>query len=581
MSSLVRSIGRYGSSCALLLAVGALAGGFACSPGDPANPGAGSGGATASGGASTTGGSIATTGGSAGTSTGGGGNGGSPMTGGAANGGSTTGGETNTGGSTPGGAANGGSTIGGETNTGGSTGGTPSEGGTAGGGGSDGGAPSGGSGGGQQTPPVACDASAPPAIGKLGLETVVQSNELKVMVYAAQPPGTSDWYLVDALGYIRVFSGGKLQEKAFLDVSAEVQNSGFTGNGAPTGGAQNYDERGLLSIAFPPDYATSGKFYVTLIPTSGEFTDHDLVLEYTRSADDPLVADPATRKVILDLEPGGVGYTPGNTFSYAKYHNGSTVLFGPDGMLYIGMGDGGGDCNAARPGAPQDVSSPYGKILRLDPSKPPPYAADGNPFANDGDPRVFHYGFRNPFRFNFDALTGDLYVGEVGQWTNDWIVHAPGGSKGLNFGWPAYEGVTKNPTQQCASQTQLRAGSERVAPIFNLTHGSSGGVSNLIVAIVGGQVYRGAAIPELYGAYLFGEFYPNRPMRALYQCGSQTSEVTLIQKRCDPNTPDAPCFVPVNGAPQLAQVGAIIQGNDGELYIPANGNALLKIVPAP
>ena len=435
-------------------------------------------------------------------------------------------------------------------------------------------------------PDTKCDPSAAPAINRLGLETVVQSDDLQVVVYAAQPPGSDDWYLVDALGYVRVYSGGMLQPTPFLDVSEDVQDSGFTG-GAPTGGAQNYDERGLLGIAFPPDYATSGKFYVTLVPTTIRNddpdypTDHDLILEYTRSADNPLVADPSTRKAILDLEEGGEGYIAGNAFSYAKYHNGSTVLFGPDGMLYVGMGDGGGDCNAARPGAPQDVSSPYGKILRLDPNAAPPYAAEGNPFAEGGDPRVWHYGLRNPFRFNFDSSTGDLYIGEVGQWSNDWVTYAPAEAKGLNFGWPSYEGVTENPTQQCASNVSLRPNSTRTPPIFNLTHGGSGGVANLIVAIVGGSVYRGQAIPELYGAYLFGEFYPNRPMRALYQCGSETSEVTVIQKRCDPNTPDAPCFAPVGGAPQLSQVGAIVEGNDGELYIPANGNALLKVVPAP
>lgn len=428
-----------------------------------------------------------------------------------------------------------------------------------------------------------CDASSPPPIGRLGLETVVQSNDFRVMVYALQAPGADDWYLVDALGTIRVFSNGTLLPTPFLDVSDLVQDSTF-GNSAPAGGSQGYDERGLLSIAFPPDYATSGKFYVTLIPTTiaSDLTDHDLVLEYTRSAENPLVADPASRKVILDLEPGGEGYIEGTAFSYAKYHNASTALFGPDGMLYIGMGDGGGDCNAARPGAPQDITSPYGKILRLDPSKPEPYAADGNPFADGGDPRVYHYGVRNPFRFNFDPANGDIYIGEVGQWSHDSVYFAPASAPGTNFGWPAYEGNTENPNPngQCASNTDLRPGSTRANPIFVLDHGSQGGVSNLIVATVGGQVYRGSAIPELYGSYLFGEFYPNRPMRALYQCGSETSEVVTIDKICDPNTPDVPCFTPVGGAPELRQVGAIVRGNDGELYIPANGNALLKIVPA-
>jgi glucose/arabinose dehydrogenase len=406
----------------------------------------------------------------------------------------------------------------------------------------------------------------------------VESDELKVMVYAAQPPGSDDWYLVDALGVVRVFSGGVLQETPFLDVRSEVQNSGFDGNSAPSGGSQNYDERGLLSIAFPPDYAASGKFYVSLIPTSGDFTDHDLLLEYTRS-DNPLVADTATRKAIVDLEPGGEGYTTGSAFSYAKFHNGSTVLFGPDGMLYWGHGDGGGECNAAHRGAPQDVSSPYGKIFRLDPKLPAPYAPADNPVLEGGYPGVLHYGVRNPFRFSFDPANGDLYIGEVGQWTNDSVAHTPGGTQGVNFGWPAFEGTTPNPSAQCNNDTPLRAGSTRRAPIFNLAHGSTGGVANLITTVVGGAVYRGSAIPELQGAYLFSEFYPNRPVRALYQCGNETSPVTDIAKRCDPNTPNAACFVPQDGAPELRQVGAIVYGNDGELYIPANGNAILKIVP--
>jgi glucose/arabinose dehydrogenase len=427
--------------------------------------------------------------------------------------------------------------------------------------------------------PTTCSIEAAPPIQRLGLETVVQTDDLKVMVYAAQPPGSEDWYLVDALGVIRVYSGGQLQATPFLDVRDEVQNSGFTGTGAPSGGSQNYDERGLLSIAFPPDYATSGKFYVSLIPTSGDLTDHDLVLEYSRSRDNPLVADVSTRRAIADLEPGGEGYTTGTGFSYAKYHNGSTVLFGPDGKLYWGLGDGGGECNAAHRGAPQDVNSPYGKILRLDPSLPAPHAPADNPFVEGGDPRVLHYGVRNPFRFTFDPVTGDLYIGEVGQWTNDSIAHAKGDAKGVNFGWPSFEGITPNPSGQCNNNTPLRAGTDRRSPIYNLAHGSTGGVANLITTIVGGAVYRGKAIPELRGAYLFGEFYPNRPMRALYQCGDETSPVTTIAKRCDPNTPNAPCFVPQNGAPELRQVGAIVYGNDGELYIPANGNAILKIVP--
>lgn len=482
--------------------------------------------------------------------------------------------------------ASGGSATGGGPGAGGSgnpAGGAPSgSGGDAGdsGGGSGVGGDAQGSGG---APIVTeCDASSAPAITKLGLETVAQSDDLTVFVHAAQPPGSEDWYLVDALGYVRVFSGGVVQPTPFLDLSAEVQNSTFSGTGAPSGGTQNYDERGLLSIAFPPDYDSSGKFYVTLIPTSGADANHDLVLEFQRSIADPLTAEVSTRKAIVDLEPssaqGGTGVNLNN------YHNGSTVLFGPDGMLYVGMGDGGGECNNAtdRVGAPQDVSSPYGKILRLDPNgEAPLYAAAGNPFATDGDARVLHYGLRNPFRFSFDEATGDLFIGEVGQWTYDWITFAQAGEMGMNFGWPAYEGPEETPIAQCNSTTALRAGTTRKNPIFNLSHGAQGGSSNLLTTIVGGTVYRGTTVSQLSGAYLFGEFYPNRPMRALYQCGDETSDITEIQKRCDPNQPNVPCFTPVDGAPELVQVGAIVRGHDGEIYLAANGNTLLKVVPAP
>jgi glucose/arabinose dehydrogenase len=408
----------------------------------------------------------------------------------------------------------------------------------------------------------------------LGLETVVQSSKLNLLVYAAQPPGSADWYLVDALGFVYVFTGGALQTTPFLDVSAEVKDNTYA--------SLKYDERGLLSIAFPPDYATSGKFYVALTPTSTASEDHDLVLEYQRSGSNPLVADTSTRKAILDLSPGGqdgAGYNPNTTgVDLNKYHNGSTVLFGPDGMLYLGLGDGGGECNSARPGVPQDIKSPYGKILRLDPKAAPPYAAAGNPFASNGDARVWQWGLRNPYRFGFDALTGDFYVGDVGQWGYEEIDFAPAGTSGLNFGWPDYEGPD---AESCNTSVKIAAGATHTPPITSIKHPTGTGASNLVYAIVGGRVYRGSAIPELYGAYLFGEYYANHDMRALYQCGSTTSAVRSIHKQCDPNLPNDACFVPVGNTPPLAEVAAVIQGNDGELYLPANNNTLLKIVPSP
>ena len=293
--------------------------------------------------------------------------------------------------------------------------------------------------------PPQCNASAAPQVGRLGLSPVVNSG-LTGLLYAAQPPGSNDWYLVERGGRILVWTGGALRPTPFLNLSSELP--------IPT----SYDERGLFSLAFAPDYATSGLFYLVLTPTAGASLDHDMVLEYRRSSGDPFVADPGSRRVLLDLTPGGVDIIPLRN----QVHNGGTVAFGPDGMLYVGMGDGGGACNSARPGVPQDVSNVYGKLLRLDPKAPAPHAAAGNPFTSGGDARVYHYGLRNPFRFSFDSATGDLYIGNVGQEAFDEIEFAARGTPGLNFGWPDFEGTNAN---TCPGAAALRSGSTHTQPI--------------------------------------------------------------------------------------------------------------------
>jgi glucose/arabinose dehydrogenase len=396
-------------------------------------------------------------------------------------------------------------------------------------------------------------------MGRLGLAPEIPvSAGLSAALYAAQPPGSDDWYVVERGGRVRIWAGGSLRPTPFLDLSAELP--------IPA----TYDERGLYGIAFPPDYQTSGRFYVVLTPTAGAAANHDLVLEFQRSGD-PNVADPGSRRAILDLEPGGNEIFP----LLNQVHNGGQIAFGPDGMLYVGMGDGGGACNSARPGVPQDVGSVYGKILRLDPNAAAPFAAAGNPFASGGDARVFHYGLRNPFRFAFDSMTGDLYIGNVGQDSYEDVELAPAGSSGLNFGWPDFEGPDAD---SCPAGTPLRQGSTHTAPIGVVDHR---GTADLVVAIIGGTVYRGGALPQIYGAYFYGEYYAGRRMGALRQCGTETSPVTPIRKQCDPNTPNDACFLPVGGAPALSELSAIVEGHDHELYFVANGNSLLKVVAAP
>lgn len=559
------------------------------SDGDDGGSGTAAGSSSLTGGTSSLGGQSGQTGGRTSTASGGTGastGGTSASTGGSATGGVAAAGAAWTTGGVPGGeapstggssAGTGGTSLdgsggwssaggGGPANTGGSAGSEAGEGGTQNDSGGAAGAFDGGTSGLGGSGSADCDATQPPPVGRLGLDVVVEDPSLGALVYAAQPPGSEDWYLVDILGHVWVFTDGALLPTPFLDVSEEVQDLDFS-----------YDERGLLSVAFPPDYETSGRVYVALIPTSGATADHDLVLEYTRSQADPFVVDPASRREILDLPPRGEDPALGPV-DLNLFHNASTVMFGPDGMLYVGMGDGGGQCNSANPGVPQDITVPYGKILRLDPSAPAPHGAPGNPFAEDGDPRVLHYGLRNPYRFSFDSLTGDLYIGDVGQWDFEEISFAPSDSPALNFGWPDFEGTAGD---TCPGATSLRPGSTHTPPIHTISHGADAGAADLVVAVVGGTVYRGSAIPELYGAYLFGEYYAGRDMGALYQCGDVTSDVVRIRKSCDANFPNDPCFLPQGGAPALGEVGAVIVGSDGELYLPANNNALLKIVPVP
>lgn len=414
-----------------------------------------------------------------------------------------------------------------------------------------------------------CDATKAPAIGAIGLEVVISGTELVGISYATQPPGSDDWYIVEQRGRIMVFADGQLRAAPFLDLSDEFEVDPM------------YDERGLHAIEFAPDYATSGLFYVVMTASAGERANRDMLLEFSRSESDPYVAEPTATRELLNLE----GISPNSLF--ANIHNAYQARFGPDGMLYVGMGDGGGSCNdnAGFENTPQDVGNPYGKILRLDVSAPEPYGAADNPFVDGGDGRVLHYGVRNPFRFNWDAVTGDLYIGDVGQDTHEEINVAPAGEVGLNFGWPTWEGDE----QVCANRPQAE-GSEVQAPIFFTQHGTGSNQFGAgcsaspfcdFGAIVGGAVYRGAAIPSLWGAYLFGDWVSDN-MAAIYHCEGQTSDVTVIDYEADPNLPNDGFFVKVGDAvPDLVSITSIVQDHDHELYITANGNSLLKLVPAP
>jgi glucose/arabinose dehydrogenase len=297
--------------------------------------------------------------------------------------------------------------------------------------------------------------------------------------FVTAPPGDTDRvFVVEGAGTIRLVKGGALQPTPFLDISEDVR---FAGCG----------ECGLLSAAFAPDYAASGRFYVQYTrdsPVPGQ--DHHLVTEeFRRSAGDPDVADPASRRLVLEIEH----FTASN-------HNGGQLQFGPDGLLYISTGDGGDT-----PQNGQSLTTRLGKILRIDPegSAPGEYSIPpGNPFADGAGPNadeIYAYGLRNPWRFSFDRATGDLALGDVGQGSWEEVdFRKVGNGLGANFGWRCFEGNhVFFSSGECSP-----APADHVPPVLEYQNPPGGPA-----AVVGGYVVRDGSLPALVGRYLYADTY--------------------------------------------------------------------------
>jgi uncharacterized repeat protein (TIGR03806 family) len=286
------------------------------------------------------------------------------------------------------------------------------------------------------------------------------------------PDGSDRIFVVEQAGRIRVFpnSDAVASTSLFLDIASLVASSG--------------GEQGLLGLAFDPDYATNGFFYVHYTASAsacvGAGFECSKIVRYRVSSGNPDAADPASALELMQYAQ------PDND------HNGGMLAFGPDTMLYIASGDGG-DGQAA---SGQDLGVRLGKILRIDPGAPAPYIPPTNPFADDPTRarEIWHYGLRNPWRFSFDRLTGDLWIGDVGE--NEWeeIDFLPAGhAGGANFGWDVCEG-NHDFAGSCSELPGV------VAPVFEYSH-----TSGLGVVVVGGYVYRGTGVPSLYGKYVFGD----------------------------------------------------------------------------
>ncbi|MEE4276640.1 MAG: PQQ-dependent sugar dehydrogenase [Thermoleophilia bacterium] len=290
---------------------------------------------------------------------------------------------------------------------------------------------------------------APPAVT---LELV--AGGLAQPIYVGTPPGDPRLFIVERAGLVLVYEDGRVRPRPFLDLRDRVSTGG---------------ERGLLSLAFHPEFAANGRLYVNFTDTAGATR----VVEYV-TTDDGRAADPASASVLLTVDQ-----------PYAN-HNGGQIQVGPDGLLYVGMGDGGG---AGDPDdTAQDDGSRLGKLLRIGLG------------ASPSGWQAFAKGLRNPWRFSFDRVTGDLWIADVGQNAIEEVNRLPAGREPqVNFGWPAYEG-------SALYRREVADDLDREAlewPVVEYTHAEGR-------SITGGYVYRGAALPELRGWYVFGDYVSGR-----------------------------------------------------------------------
>ncbi len=290
-------------------------------------------------------------------------------------------------------------------------------------------------------------------------------------VFLADPDdGSGRLFVVEQAGLIRIVVDGEVLEQPFLDLTGEIETSG--------------SEQGLLSMAFDPDYAENGRFFVGYTGLNST----NVIARFEVSADDPNQADPDSERILISVEDP------------YRNHNGGLVMFGADGYLYAGLGDGGSGGDPEGNG--QNVRVLLGKILRLDVSgdfdsdERAYRIPDDNPFVDQegAAPEIWAYGFRNPWRFSFDRETGDLYIGDVGQGAREEIsFQAAGSPGGENYGWNILEG------SQCFRDSSGCDSDGTVLPIAEYGR-------DLGNVVTGGYVYRGESDSELIGVYIFADF---------------------------------------------------------------------------
>ncbi|HWY42196.1 MAG TPA: PQQ-dependent sugar dehydrogenase [Candidatus Sulfotelmatobacter sp.] len=364
------------------------------------------------------------------------------------------------------------------------------------------------SGGSSTTPP-------PPPPPPATFELVQVANLFSAPLDIQQPDDNSNrLFVVEQGGHIQIIqSNGTRAASAFLDVTGR---SGFTSGG----------ETGLLGLAFHPNYQNNRRFYVNYTRNSGAQL-QSVIAEFTASSSNANFADPTSENILFTVD---------QPFSN---HKGGGLTFGKDGFLYIGLGDGGSSGDPLGNG--QNTNTLLGKILRIDVdsahSSGLNYAIPpSNPFVGHGGRgEIWLYGLRNPFRFSFDSVTGDLWIGDVGQNNFEEVDHLTSAQSGANLGWNIMEGT------HCFSPPTGCPMAGLTLPVFDYDHSQGDDT------IIGGHVYRGSKMPSLVGAYVFGDFISGR-MWTLTQSGSMFTRTSLFTVAAN-------------------DVAAIGQDQLGELYV--------------
>ena len=387
------------------------------------------------------------------------------------------------------------------------------------------------------------------------LRAVPFASGLNLPVAFAQDPATpSIQYVAEQRGRVRVIRNGSVEALPFLDLSTLVSLGG---------------ERGLLGLAFAPDYGTSGRFFVCYTRAGSGPADEvgDLVISrYQRSSGNPLAADPASRK---DLVFGGLPYIEHSGFGN---HNGGHLAFGPDGYLYIAMGDGGGGNDPTNNA--QNPATLLGKILRVDvnvaTTHPAGYSVPpDNPFL-DGSPvvalpEIWAFGVRNPWKFSFDdGGTGALLIADVGQGAREEVNYEPAGAGGRNYGWRNKEGTLDNQGHVFAPVPP--AYPPLIDPVYEYDHsvGSS---------ITGGFVYRGTAMRARYrGRYFFADFVRGRVWSLGLTVDSATGSAAVSDV--------AEHTAELDGTAALGAISSFGRDARGELYIVSYAGTIFRIVDA-